>query len=177
MKKSDTEAAPRRGEPAGPAWLCLLPLCALLAGCGAEPRPDASPAGERGGAEIPPPGEQGAAERPRDFREEVRGLLFEGGTEEDLARARRLVEEAAQAGDPTAALWMGRSLLGEPPDRIRAAAWFLVASPFPGPGDDARGELEALALSPAELAAAGEEADVLRARIGARPEKPASRGE
>ena len=127
----------------------VLLVVILLAGCeGKENAPATGPKGREASAPA--------------WQETVQGLLFAGGSPEDIAGALRLVEKQARAGDPTAALWMGRGLLNDPPDRAGAAAWFLVAASSRQTASDAQGELDALALTTEELAAAEKEARALR---------------
>lgn len=141
-----------RARFAFPCCLCL----AALAGCEPEvPKSEPSPAPAVGGG-------QSSAQ----WQAQVKALLLDGGTEADTAEALRLVEAAAQGGDPTAALWMGRSLLKEPSDRVRAAAWFILASSSRELATDAKAELEALGLTPGELSAAEKEWPALRTNFG-----------
>lgn len=86
-------------------------------------------------------------------RELAERMLFGKGLPADPEGALVWVERAARGGDATATLWMGRKHLSEPQDRIAAAAWFLLAANGQNPAvrQDAAGELEALALSAAEL--------------------------
>jgi len=132
-----------------PAFVPQLLLVIVLAGC----------EGKENSAAIAPAGDETSVPA---WQETVKGLLFAGGSPDDIAGALRLVEKQARAGDPTAALWMGRGLLNDPPDRTGAAAWFLVAASSRQTASDAQGELDALALTPEERAAAEKEARALR---------------
>jgi hypothetical protein len=144
-------------------WLLLA---FLAVGCeGEHDAPQIRPTGAPSSTPVPRAG--GDASAPA-WQERVKQLLFEAGKPSDIAEALRLVEKQARAGDSTAALWMGRSLLNEPPDRTGAAAWFLVAASSPETASDAQGELDSLALTPEELAAAEKEARALRSDL----EKP-----
>lgn len=96
-------------------------------------------------------------------RELAARMLFGKGMAADPAGALVWVERAARGGDTTATLWMGRKFLNEPPDRVAAGAWFLLAaeSGTPAVKQDAAGELEALALSAVEL----DQARTLKAKL------------
>lgn len=88
-------------------------------------------------------------------REWAGRLLFGRGVPQDLSAALEWTEKAAHGGDAQAAVWMGRKFLGEQ-DRVRAAAWFLVAaeSSQPGAAQDAHAELDALAPASEEFSTA-----------------------
>lgn len=88
-------------------------------------------------------------------REWAGRLLLGQGMPQDIPAALEWTEKAAHGGDAQAAVWLGRKFLGEQ-ERVRAAAWFLIAgeSNQPGASQDAHGELEALAPTPGELSTA-----------------------
>ena len=92
-------------------------------------------------------------DQPEAQRELSMRLLFGQGTTADPTEALTWAKRAAMNGDETAALWMGRSALNQPPDRIEACAWFLIAKEGQSPAiqQDASGELDAINLSQKEL--------------------------
>jgi len=101
-------------------------------------------------ADLRTAAEAGNAEAQRELGSR---MLFGKGVVADPAGALAWVERAAKGGDATAALWVGRKFLNDPPDRIAAGAWFLIASERTNPAirQDTIGELEALAMSAEEL--------------------------
>jgi len=112
----------------------------------AESHPDL---GKTGLDDLRAAAEEGSAGAQRELA--VR-ILFGQGVAADPTGALVWVERAAKGGDPSAALWMGRKFLNEPPDRIAAASWFLTAAEAGNTAvrQDTVGELEALALSAQE---------------------------
>jgi len=152
---------------------CLLLFLLLGAGCSRSPEPPANDAPrESAGPPVPieeirRDAEQG---RPASQRELAGRLLFGDGVATDPAAAVVWARRAACNGDAIAALWTGRSALsepGEPGGRVEAAAWFLVSKTGAdeAASQDAAAELEALALSEAELGVAAKRAEDLKETI------------
>jgi|688.fasta_scaffold310231_2 TPR repeat protein len=149
---------------------CLLLFLLLGAGCSRSPEPPANDAPrESAGSPVPieeirRDAEQG---RPASQRELAGRLLFGDGVATDPAAAVVWARRAALNGDAIAALWTGRSALSEPGGRVEAAAWFLVSKTGAdeAASQDAAAELEALALSEAELGVAAKRAEELKETI------------
>lgn len=135
-------------------------MCGCSKPASTSPTPPLPPATHVGGNDwserdadaVKAAAETGAASAQREW---AGRLLFGQGVPQDIPAALKWTEKAAQGGDAQAAVWMGRQLLEEP-QRVRAAAWFIIAaeSGQPGPVQDARVELEALAPTPEELSSA-----------------------
>lgn len=142
-------------------------LILLLAAC-SKPRssPDSAATAdprELGAEDLRAAAQTGQASAQREL---AGRLLFGQGMDADPGAAAAWAERAALGGDETAAVWMGRRLLNEPPDRIAAAAWFMVAAASTNPSvrQDANGELAALTLSAEEQAQAAHRSAELKPR-------------
>ena len=143
--------------------LAILLLVLGLASCSrsgdqttARERPETKSAGSEPNfdkvavADLRTAAEAGSAPAQREL---AARMLFGEGMTANPAGALVWVERAAKGGDETAALWMGRKLLNDPPERIAAAAWFLIAAEGTNSAirQDAASELEALVPSAEEL--------------------------
>ena len=137
----------------------LLMVAGIVCAC-SKPAPPASPPtpltdGDWSKHDATAVEAAAAAGMPSAQREWAGRLLLGLDVPQNIPAALVWAEKAAHGGDAQAAVWMGRKFLGEQ-ERARAAAWFLIAgeSGAPGAAQDAQGELEALAPTPEEFAAA-----------------------
>jgi len=106
-------------------------------------------------------------DEPEAQRELAKRLLFGQGVAANPTEALVWTKRAAANGDETASLWVGRAALNDPPDRVEACAWFLVATEALNTAvrQDALAEIETLAPSKNEISMAVSRAAELKRMI------------